>query len=153
MTLMEQIITIVICIVCVQFTRLLPFWIFPANRPIPDYIRYLGKVLPAAMFGMLVVYCYKNVDVLSGYHGLPDFIAGALVLGLHFWKKNMFLSISAGTIFYMFLVQKVFIEANSERNKNFLILQSVAFISLLFLNSKIFYDAASIIVDGEIYGV
>ena len=101
MTLMEQIITIVICIVCVQFTRLLPFWIFPANRPIPDYIRYLGKVLPAAM--------YKNVDVLSGYHGLPDFIAGALVLGLHFWKKNMFLSISAGTIFYMFLVQKVFI--------------------------------------------
>ena len=46
MTLMEQIITIVICIVCVQFTRLLPFWIFPANRPIPDYIRYLGKVLP-----------------------------------------------------------------------------------------------------------
>lgn len=67
------------------------------------------KVLPAAMFGMLVVYCYKNVDVLSGYYGLPDFIAGALVLGLHFWKKNMFLSISAGTIFYMFLVQKVFI--------------------------------------------
>ena len=120
---MEQIITIVICIVCVQFTRLLPFWIFPANRPIPDYIRYLGKVLPAAMFGMLVVYCYKNVDVLSGYHGLPDFIAGALVLGLHFWKKNMFLSIS------------------------------VAFISPLFLDSKIFYDAASIIVDGEIYGI
>ena len=109
MTLMEQIITIVICIVCVQFTRLLPFWIFPANRPIPEYVRYLGKVLPAAMFGMLVVYCYKNVDVLSGYHGLPDFIAGALVLGLHFWKKNMFLSISAGTIFYMFLVQKVVI--------------------------------------------
>ena len=153
MTLMEQIITIVICIVCVQFTRLLPFWIFPANRPIPDYIRYLGKVLPAAMFGMLVVYCYKNVDVLSGYHGLPDFIAGALVLGLHFWKKNMFLSISAGTIFYMFLVQKVFIKANVERNKNFLILQSVAFISPLSLDSKIFYDAASIIVDGEIYGI
>ena len=153
MTLMEQIITIVICIVCVQFTRLLPFWIFPANRPIPEYVRYLGKVLPAAMFGMLVVYCYKNVDVLSGYHGLPDFIAGALVLGLHFWKKNMFLSISAGTIFYMFLVQKVFIWANVEWNKNFLILQSVAFISPLFLNSKIFYDAASIIVDGEIYGI
>ena len=153
MTLMEQIITIAICIVCVQFTRLLPFWIFPANRPIPEYIRYLGKVLPAAMFGMLVVYCYKNVDVLSGYHGLPDFIAGALVLGLHFWKKNMFLSISAGTIFYMFLVQKIFIYGNVERNKNFLILQSVAFISSLFLDSKIFYDAASIIVDGEIYGI
>ena len=86
MTLMEQIITIVICIVCVQFTRLLPFWIFPANRPIPDYIRYLGKVLPAAMFGMLVVYCYKNVDVLSGYHGLPDF--GCVGIGVTFLEKE-----------------------------------------------------------------
>ena len=109
MTLTEQIITIAMGVLGVHLCRLLPFWIFPANRPIPEYIRYLGKVLPAAMFGMLVVYCYKNVDVLSSYHGLPDFIAGALVLGLHFWKKNMFLSISVGTIFYMFLVQKVFI--------------------------------------------
>ena len=82
MTLMEQIITIAICILCVQFTRLLPFWIFPANRPIPEYVRYLCKVLPAAMFGMLVVYCYKNVDVLSGYHGLPDFIALNIMLAL-----------------------------------------------------------------------
>ena len=97
---------------CVRaiYSVLLPFLDLSRKfDPIPEYVRYLGKVLPAAMFGMLVVYCYKNVDVLSGYHGLPDFIAGALVLGLHFWKKNMFLSISAGTIFYMFLVQKVFI--------------------------------------------
>ena len=60
MTLTEQIITIGIAVLGVQFTRWLPFWIFPANRPIPEYIRYLGKVLPAAMFGMLVVYCYKK---------------------------------------------------------------------------------------------
>ena len=109
MTLIEQIVTIGICVLAVQFTRWLPFWVFPANRPIPEYIRYLGKVLPAAMFGMLVVYCYKNLDVLSGYHGLPDFLAGVLVLVLHFWRKNMFLSIAAGTIFYMILVQRVFI--------------------------------------------
>lgn len=109
MSLTEQILTIIICVICVQFTRWLPFWAFPPNRPIPDYIRYLGKVLPAAMFGMLVVYCYKNVDVLNGYHGVPDFLAGALVLGLHFWKKNMFLSIAAGTLFYMVLVQTIFI--------------------------------------------
>ena len=110
MTLMEQIITIVICIVCVQFTRLLPFWIFPANRPIPDYIRYLGKVLPAAMFGMLVMYCYKNVDVLSGYHGLPDFIAGALVLGVTFLEKEHVSFYSRLAQFFIcFLVQKVFI--------------------------------------------
>ena len=109
MTLTEQIVTIGICVLAVQFTRWLPFWVFPANRPIPEYIRYLGKVLPAAMFGMLGVYCYKNLDVLSGYHGLPDFLAGVLVLVLHFWRKNMFLSIAAGTIFYMILVQRVFI--------------------------------------------
>ena len=109
MTLTEQIVTIGICVLAVQFTRWLPFWVFPANRPIPEYIRYLGKVLPAAMFGMLVVYCYKNLDVLSGYHGLPDFLAGVLVLVLHFGRKNMFLSIAAGTIFYMILVQRVFV--------------------------------------------
>ena len=109
MSLMEQILTIAIAVLAVQITRWLPFWIFPANRPIPEYIRYLGRVLPAAMFGMLVVYCYKNIDVLSGFYGLPEFIAGAVVLALHFWKRNMFLSIAAGTLLYMFLVQQVFV--------------------------------------------
>jgi uncharacterized protein HI_1737 len=109
MSLMEQILTIAIAVLAVQITRWLPFWIFPANRPIPEYIRYLGRVLPAAMFGMLVVYCYKNIDVLSGFHGFPEFIAGAVVLALHFWKRNMFLSIAAGTLLYMLLVQQVFV--------------------------------------------
>ncbi|MGY6089461.1 branched-chain amino acid transporter permease [Avibacterium paragallinarum] len=109
MTIFEQIITIALAVLAVQLTRLVPFWIFPANRPVPEYIRYLGKVLPAAMFGMLVVYCYKNVDFATGNHGLPDFIAGAVVLGLHFWKRNMFLSMSAGTGLYMVLVQIIFV--------------------------------------------
>ena len=109
MSLIEQIFTIAIAVLAVQITRWLPFWIFPANRPIPEYIRYLGRVLPAAMFGMLVFYCYKNIDVLSGFHGFPEFIAGAVVLALHFWKRNMFLSIAAGTLFYMLLVQQVFV--------------------------------------------
>lgn len=109
MTLNEQIITVVMGILGVQFCRLLPFWIFPANRPIPEYIRYLGKVLPAAMFGMLVIYCYKNIDIFSRYHGLPDFIAGVVTLVLHLWRKNMFLSMAVGTALYMLLVQKVFV--------------------------------------------
>lgn len=109
MTLNEQILTIAISVAAVQFCRWLPFWVFPAHRPIPEYIRYLGKVLPAAMFGMLVVYCYKNTDLFHADYGLPDFIAGAVTLGLHFWKKNMFLSIAAGTILYMVLVQLVFV--------------------------------------------
>ncbi|MCI7353640.1 MAG: branched-chain amino acid transporter permease [[Actinobacillus] rossii] len=109
MTLNEQIITIVMGVVGVQFCRLVPFWLFPANRPIPEYIRYLGKVLPAAMFGMLVIYVYKNVDFFQGHRGLPDFIAGAVTLALHLWKKNMFLSMAVGTILYMLLVQIVFV--------------------------------------------
>lgn len=109
MTLTEQIITIAMGVLGVHLCRLLPFWIFPANRPIPEYIRYLGKVLPAAMFGMLVIYCYKNIDIFSVYRGLPDFIAGIVTLTLHFWKKNMFLSIAVGTGLYMFLVQAVFV--------------------------------------------
>ncbi|UWZ92665.1 AzlD domain-containing protein [[Pasteurella] aerogenes] len=109
MTVLEKIITIALAVGAVQLSRLLPFWVFPANRPIPEYIRYLGKVLPAAMFGMLVVYCYKNIDITGGYFGLPDFIAGLVVLVLHFWLKNMFLSMIVGTGLYMFLVQQVFV--------------------------------------------
>ena len=109
MTLNEQIITIAMGVVGVQFCRLVPFWLFPANRPIPEYIRYLGKVLPAAMFGMLVIYVYKNVDLFQGHRGLPDFIAGTVTLALHLWKKNMFLSMAVGTILYMLLVQIVFV--------------------------------------------
>lgn len=108
MNLTEQIITIALAIVAVQLTRLTPFWVFPANRPIPEYIRYLGKVLPAAMFGMLVVYCYKDIDLTTAYYDIPDFIAGIVVLILHFWKKNMFLSMIVGTSLYMLLVQTIF---------------------------------------------
>ena len=109
MTITEHIITIGLCVLAVQITRLVPFWIFPANRPIPEYIRYLGKVLPAAMFGMLVIYCYKNIDIFAGHRGLPNFIAGALVLALHFLEKEYVSFDSVGTLFYMVLVQQVFI--------------------------------------------
>lgn len=106
MTLTQQIITIAMGILGVQLFRWLPFILFPANRPIPHYIRYLGQVLPPAMFGMLVVYCYKDVNLLAGNHGIPHFIAGGVTLGLHFWKRNMFVSIAGGTGLYMFFVQQ-----------------------------------------------
>ncbi|WP_373777073.1 branched-chain amino acid transporter permease [Glaesserella sp.] len=110
MTVTEHIITIAMAVAAVQLSRLLPFWVFPANRPIPEYIRYLGKVLPAAMFGMLVIYCYKNIHFSAENHRyLADFIAGAVVLLLHFWKKNMFLSMAVGTGLYMYLVQVIFV--------------------------------------------
>ncbi|MDO4222770.1 MAG: branched-chain amino acid transporter permease [Acinetobacter sp.] len=109
MTLNEQLITLVAMIAALQFCRWLPFWAFPAHRPIPVYVQYLAKVLPASVFGLLVIYCYKNVDVWSDFHGAAEFIAGAVVVALHLWRKNMFLSIAVGTVLYMYLVQQVFV--------------------------------------------
>ena len=79
--------------------------LFSSKKPTPKYIVYLGKALPCAVFGMLVVYCLKNVSILSGTHGLPELLAIAVTAGLHLWKKNMLLSIAGGTIVYMLLVQ------------------------------------------------
>lgn len=108
MTLIQQIITIGICILGTMTTRFLPFLVFSAKRPTPRFIQYLGKALPSAIFGMLVVYCLKNVNVFAGSHGLPELIAIAVTVGLHLWKKQMLLSIAGGTVCYMLLVQLVF---------------------------------------------
>ena len=91
-----------------MLTRFLPFLLFPAGKPTPKYIQYLGKVLPAAVFGMLIIYCLKNVSVFSGSHALPELISIAAVIALHLWKRQMLLSIAGGTICYMALVQTIF---------------------------------------------
>ncbi len=88
--------------------RFLPFLIFGENKKTPELITYLGRVLPYAIMGMLVVYCLKDVNFLAAPHGLPEIIAVAVVAGLHIWKRNTLLSIGGGTICYMLLVQLVF---------------------------------------------
>lgn len=108
MTLTQQVITIGMVILGTVLTRFLPFLIFPAGKPTPNYIRYLGAVLPSAVFGLLVVYCLKNVSLLTGSHGLPELISISIVIGLHVWKRQMLLSIAGGTLCYMLLVQLVF---------------------------------------------
>lgn len=107
MTLTQQIITVVCMALVVMTTRFLPFALFQ-GRKTPKVIQYLGTVLPAAVFGLLVVYCLKNVDVTSGNHGLPLIAITATVL-LHVWRRQMMLSIAGGTIIYMILVQTVFV--------------------------------------------
>ena len=107
MTLSQQMLTIAMVVLGTALTRFLPFLIFPSGKPTPKYIQYLGKVLPAAVFGLLVVYCLRNVDLLSGSHGIPELLSILLVIGLHVWKRQMLLSIAGGTIFYMILVQTV----------------------------------------------
>ena len=91
-----------------MLTRYLPFLLFPGNKPTPKYIRYLGNVLPAAVFGLLVIYCLKNVSLLTGSHGIPELVSIAVVIALHLWKRQMLLSIAGGTVCYMLLVQFLF---------------------------------------------
>ncbi|MBR1558950.1 MAG: branched-chain amino acid transporter permease [Clostridia bacterium] len=108
MTLMQQIVTIALCSVATMLTRFLPFMVFSSKKPTPDFIHYLGRALPSAIFGMLVIYCLKDVNVLGGSHGLPELIAIAVTVGLHLWRRQMLLSIAGGTVCYMLLIQLVF---------------------------------------------
>lgn len=108
MTLQQQIITIAMCVVGTMLTRFLPFLVFRSKRPTPRYIQYLGRVLPGAIFAMLIIYCLRDVSLLQGSHGLPELIAIAVTVGLHLWKSQMLLSIAGGTICYMLLVQFIF---------------------------------------------
>ena len=88
-------------------TRFLPFLIFPEGKEPQEFIQYLGKVLPYAVIGLLVIYCLKDVPG-SGTYGIPEFLAIVFIVLLHRWKKNILLSIGGGTVFYMLLVQFVF---------------------------------------------
>ncbi|MCM1536003.1 MAG: AzlD domain-containing protein, partial [Clostridium sp.] len=84
------------------------FIVFPLGKPTPKYLQYLGKALPPAVFGLLIVYCLKDVNIFTGSHGLPELIAICIVVALHAWKRQLLLSIAAGTVSYMLLVQLVF---------------------------------------------
>ena len=108
MTLTQQVITIGMVVLGTMLTRFLPFLVFPADKPTPNYVKYLGKVLPPAVFGLLIIYCLKNVSILNGNHGIPELVAIVSVILLHLWKRNMLLSIAGGTVCYMLLVQLVF---------------------------------------------
>ena len=108
MTLTQRILTIAVIVLGTMLTRFLPFLLFPAGKPTPKAVHYLGSVLPGAVFGLLVVYCLKNVSLFTGSHGLPELISIALVVLLHLWKRQMLLSIAGGTACFMLLVQFVF---------------------------------------------
>lgn len=108
MTVWQGIATIAVVALGTMITRFLPFVVFPESKEPPRSVRYLGKVLPYAMTGLLVVYSLKDVSITGGSHGLPEAIAMVAIIVLHLWRKNM-LSIAGGTILYMVLVQLVFV--------------------------------------------
>lgn len=108
MSFNQQLITVGVIILATVIMRFIPFVLFPDNKPTPKFIHYLGSVLPAAVFGLLMIYALKNVSIFQGSHGIPELISILVTTGVHLWKKQMLLSISAGTVCYMLLVQLVF---------------------------------------------
>jgi branched-subunit amino acid transport protein AzlD len=97
-------ITIAMCVLGTMMTRFLPFIIFSEKRETPAFVQYIGKYLPSAVFGMLVIYCLKDVSIVSGTHGIPELLAIIVTVLLHKWKKQMLISIAGGTICYMLLL-------------------------------------------------
>ena len=109
MTTPQFILTIAVCTAATMLTRFLPFLIFSSKeQQPPEIVRYLGRVLPAAIFGMLIVYCLKGVRLSVGSHGIPEAIAIAVTIALHQWKHQTLVSIAGGTLCYVLLVQLVF---------------------------------------------
>ena len=104
----QSVITIAVIALTTMLTRYLPFLIFPEKREIPKFIEYLGKVLPPAMMGLLVVFCFKDLKITASPFGIPELISVAVVALLQVFKKNVLLSIGVGTALYMVLVQFVF---------------------------------------------
>ena len=105
MTPAQVYITIAIVAVCTIFTRFSPFVLFPEGKRVPKYVRYLGNVLPYASMGMLAVYCLKSTNLFAAPYGAPEILAVLFVACLHIWRKNMLLSVGAGTLFYMLLLR------------------------------------------------
>lgn len=109
MNVVERIITIAIASVTNFLTRFLPFAVFNDQKTkATPFIDGLGKFLPPAIMAMLVVYCFRNVNFLAQPYGLPELLAGVITVAVHLWRKNMFLSLFAGTVSYILLLNFVF---------------------------------------------
>ena len=105
---MHEILLVAVAVLVTMATRFLPFLVFGENRKTPPIITYFGKVLPFALMGMLVIYCLKDVSVLTWPYALTEVIGCAVVAVLHIWKRNSLLSIGVGTVCYMLLIQFIF---------------------------------------------
>lgn len=101
-------IVILVMGLAVLATRIVPVLIFGRGEKVPEFILYLGRVVPYTAMGLLIVYCLRDVPVFDAPHGLPELIALAVVAVSYIWKRNTIFSIVIGTALYMFLVQSVF---------------------------------------------
>ncbi len=105
MTTVQALITLGLVALVTLILRAWPFLLFPENRETPDFLRYLGQVLPYAIMGMLVVYCLRGTSFgqLGGW--LPGLTASAFVVAAHKLRHNLLLSVIGGTAVYMILLR------------------------------------------------
>lgn len=101
----RDILIVLIVILCTFATRALPFALFGHFKELPPMIQYLGKWLPPSVIAILIVYCSRGVRFDHFINYFPYFFSMVLVLLLHLWKRNNLLSIGAGTLCFMFMVQ------------------------------------------------
>ncbi len=107
MTATQVLITIAVAVLATVLTRALPFLVFSEKRSLPKFVEYIGKVLPGAVFGLLVIYCFKSVSVTAFPYGIPELIASLSVVAVHLWRRSMLISVLTGTAVYMVLVQGI----------------------------------------------
>ena len=102
--------TIGLCALASILTRALPFLVLSEKKPTPPLVRYLGNVLPAAVFGMLVIYCLKDTAFFAKNYGVPELAGIFITILLHIQMRQMLISIAGGTAVYMALIQFVFVQ-------------------------------------------
>ena len=101
-------ITIAVIVLVTALTRFLPFFLFGRGKKTPPLVEKLGRLLPFAIMGMLLIYCLKGTTFTSLEGWLPALISIGAVTGVYLWRKNTLAAIIVGTICYMILVQSVF---------------------------------------------
>jgi branched-subunit amino acid transport protein AzlD len=105
MSIFQAAATVAVIALATLLIRVTPFALFPKAKNTPPFVRYLGRVLPHAVMGMLVVYCFKAVNFAKPPYGLPEILATMAAMGLHLWKRSVILSIAASTVLYMVLLK------------------------------------------------
>lgn len=109
MTSNQIILTLLIIAFGTLLTRFIPFIVFPPHKQPPKFISYLSKTLPAAVISLLVVYAFKDTIVVAFPYGLPEIFATIFLVLIHIFKRNTMITIASSTIFYMILVQFIFV--------------------------------------------
>lgn len=104
MSITQQIIMVAAGVMATVLTRFIPFILFRPGKPTPKYIIYLGKVLPASVFALLVIYCLRNIAEIDK-DTIAQVIGVVFTILVHIWRKNLMWSIAAGTIGYMILIR------------------------------------------------